>query len=285
MELSVFKKITLPKNKEEKGLLARYSSNPYIPEIIICNNIKDLLSIISTYGYSPNIFNGFRKQDNFKYTDFCILDIDEGLSIQDAHIRIEKTDLTCICLPTSSHTEQNHRFRLIFPLSSRIDNINDFKSTMGVLVDIFPEADPSCTGDYSRFFFPSILSDEGFIYNGILLKPSRVIETPLETFGRKRVVTVGHDIENVIESIFGAKRDTIPESIDFFIRNASTGIPNGWNNALNAFCFSLAINGLTYDQIYDIVKSIAPEPLDSRDEYTIERSFNDGHDVYITNGE
>lgn len=278
MHLSVFKKIHLPKNKEEKGLLAKYASNPFLPEVVECNDIKQLINTTTTYGYSPSIFKNYRKKSGFLYTDFIILDLDDGLTIPDALIRIQNLNITCVCLTTASHTEYNHRFRLMFPLVKRISNNNDYVCTIEYMHNLFPECDQQCK-DESRFYYPSNLTDDGFVYEGELLVPIISLDdqnSTSETLKSKRLVLVSPDIEKTVESIYGANRTTIPQNVDFFIRNAHTGLPGCWNNTINSVCFTLGLNGFTYDDVYGIIQKLAPEELDDRDIFTIERAYNQG---------
>lgn len=279
MQLSVFKKVTLPKTKEEKGLLAKYSSSPYLPELVECGDIRSLIKVVTTYGYSPSVFTDTRKQSNFKYTDFSILDIDEDLTIQEALSRVQEHDLLCICLTTSSHTPEHHKFRLIFPMSQRVSNKTDFVYNMELLRNIFPEADKQCVTDCGRFYFPSNLTDDGFVHEAELFQPKESPKAQNDTSkasNSNRVVRVDQNIESVVESIYGANKRTIPECVDLFIREAHTGLPGRWNNTVNAVCFTLALQGFTYDDVYSIIERLAPDNLDDRDEYTIERGYMQG---------
>src|SRR5690554_3653296 len=125
MRLSIFPLApNLPRNKEEKVEAAKKMIQPEVVEI---ETEDDLIRIVQEYVYSPYVFNGTRKQDNFKSCDIAVLDIDEGLTIDEAEQIISEANFTCLCLPTTSHTEEHHRFRLLFPLSRTVTK--DRKST------------------------------------------------------------------------------------------------------------------------------------------------------------
>ena len=168
LEISIFRKINrLPKDKEDKKVLSRFTGNPHLPEVYPSSDLETLVDAITNVGWSPFIFNGVKQQENFVKCDFLVLDIDENLTIDKAYSRVETQDFMTICLPTPSHTAETHRFRMIFPLAFSIDKKQVYKDTMKKLVGIFPEADPACITDTARFYFPCKMSDEhGFIYYG-----------------------------------------------------------------------------------------------------------------------
>lgn len=120
MKISVFTQIGLPKNKEEKRVLSKFSSYPHLPEEERVNNLDTLIHITTNWGWSPFTFKGHRKQDNFLSCDFAVLDIDDSLTIEDAKKRVKELNYLCICMPTASHTKELNKFRLIFPLSKSI---------------------------------------------------------------------------------------------------------------------------------------------------------------------
>jgi hypothetical protein len=189
---------------------------------------------------------------------------------------------------------------LIFPLLSRITRKQDYEATINSIYKVFPESDKQCR-DESRFFFPSHLSDDGFVYEGELYKPTtakndllrgsndllrgsndllRGSNDLLRGSNLKRIVIVDQDIESIVESIYGTDKRTIPENVDYFIRNAHSGLPNEWNTLSNAFIFTLAASGVSFETVEDIYISLAPEELDEKDEYLLNRAFNDGNLVY-----
>jgi hypothetical protein len=286
MNISIFPKIKPIKTKEDKTTFAKFGSNPHFPDVVDIKGIKDLIKAITQGGWSPNIYEGFRKKSNFKYTEFLTLDIDDSLTIKEALDRVKKEDILCVCLPTSSHTKQLNKFRLIFPLVMRIDNKQDFTYNMERLSKVFPEADKQCLFDEARLYFNCILNEDGFVYEGPMFQPKTAPKAKndllrgsndlLRRSNLKRIVTVDQDIESIVESIYGTDKRTIPECVDYFIREAHTGLPGNWNNSLNAFCFSLGLSALQYDDVYGIIERLAPDDLDDKDEYVIERAYNQG---------
>lgn len=278
MELSVFEKITLPTSKDEKKRLSFFSSKPHLPKLMSCNSTEELIDIVTNRGWSPFVFDGYRAQKSFLRTNFLVLDIDDGLTISDALDRVKKLGLYCVCLPTASHTKELNKYRLIFVTDLVIDKVDTFKENMNTLVKDFPESDPSCVTDCARFYFGCKFSDDGFVYEGDLIK---VIE-PKKITNKKpsnTLVAVSDDIIDQVKGIYGKERSYLPECVSHFIKNASTGIDGNWIISLNAFVFTLSTQGFTYESIYSTVDMLAPDELDYKDEDCIDRAYKDGQDV------
>lgn len=279
MLLSVFEKVLIPKNSSDKKALAKYSSKPYAPLKMSSNSTEELIDIVTNRGWSPFIFSDYRSQKSFLSTNFAVLDIDDGLTIENALERVTRANLYCVCLPTSSHTKELHKYRLIFVLDRKIENVEVFKYNMNKLIEIFPESDSSCVTDNARFYFPCKFSDEGFIYNGDLLEvkyPEIKNEFDINKIKSNSIIRVDEDIKDQISQLYGKVKTHVPECISYFIKNANTGISGNWIVSLNSFVFTLALQNLEYNDIYNIIESLAPNELDSRDEDCIDRAYNDG---------
>lgn len=276
MKLSIYPQIKfLPKSKEDKIKQSMLASKPNFPEIVVIDNEDELIDIISSYGWSPCVFSGYRHNDNFISSDFMSLDIDSGLTIEEAEERVKKLKIACLCLPSPSHTSKNHKFRLVFPLAKTIFNSDDFEATWKWLQDQFPELDKQCS-DLARWYAPSKM-DDGFWQDGDFLIPKKVEKSKDVRYNvTETYVEVPENLSELVEFIYGKKRESIPESVEFFLANASSGLPGLWINSLNSFCFSLALSGVSDEIIWDVVEKVAPEPLDNKDEYQIIRSIKDG---------
>lgn len=275
MKVSVFEKVTIPKCAEDKKSLAFFSSKPHLPVQMSCNSTEELIDIITNRGWSPFLFKGYRSQQNFLKTSFLVLDIDDGLPIEKSLERVKSLNLFCVCLPSSSHTKEKHKYRLIFVTDMTIDDVDTFKYNMELLRDKFPEADPSCVTDNARFYFPCKFSDDGFIYNGDLIKIEEIQKVSNEIRFAKKV-HVSKDIKDLVNEIYGEEKHKVPECIEKMLKNGHTGLPGEWITTLNAFVFTLALNNLSLEHIYDILIKIAPDELDSRDIYCIERAYTEG---------
>jgi len=275
MKLSIYPKVNfLPKNKDEKALQSKLASNPNLPQIIEIGTEEDLINAVTSYGWSPSIFSGVRHNDNFVSTDFMSLDIDSGLRIEDAEKRVQSLGLACLCLPSPSHTQELHKFRLIFPMVRTILNREDFDATWDFLQNKFPELDTQCS-DYARWYAPSKM-EAGFWQDGDFLVPKKAIKTTSDKLFNELQVEVPEDLKDVVKLLYGKDRDVIPEAVEFFLTNAHTGLSGLWINSLNSFCFSLALSGVDGTLIQEVVEKLAPEPLDNKDEYQIKKSIQDG---------
>lgn len=275
MKLSIYPKVNfLPKNKDDKILQSRLASNPNLPEIAEVSTEEDLIRIVTSTGWSPSIFSGFRHNDNFVSSDFMSLDIDSGLTIDNAEKRIQSLGLACLCLPSPSHSPELHRFRLIFPLARTIHTPDDFEATWDWLQEQFPELDKQCS-DLARWYAPSRI-DDGFWQDGDFLVPKKAPEQALKEVFKETHVEVPDDLKDVVKLLYGKDRETIPESVEFFLTNAHTGLSGLWINALNSCVFSLALSGVDDTIIEDVIAKVAPEELDKRDLYQIQRSIRDG---------
>lgn len=276
MKLSIYPKVNfLPKNKDDKILQSKLASNPNLPQVLEIATDEDLIEAVTSYGWSPSLFSGFRHNDNFISADFMSLDIDSGLTIEEAEKRIQKLELACLCLPSPSHTEQAHRFRLIFPMAKTILNKDDFDATWNWLLTQFPEIDKQCS-DYARWYAPSKM-EAGFWQDGDFLVPKKAPEKPSTSYNLKETqVEVPEELGEIVKLLYGKERDFIPEAVEFFLTNARTGLPGLWINSLNSCVFSLALSGVDATIIEEVIAKVSPEPLDKKDIYQINRSIKDG---------
>jgi hypothetical protein len=203
------------------------------------------------------------------------LDVDSGLTMEDAEKRIQKLGLACLCLPSPSFTPEFHKFRLIFPLAKTILNKDDFDATWDWMQEQFPELDAQCS-DYARWYAPSKM-EAGFWQDGEFLVPKKAPQAQASSLNYAEAqVMVPEELSEIVKLLYGKERETIPESVEFFLTNAHTGLPGLWINALNSCIFSLALSGVDDMLIEEVIDKISPEPLDKRDIYQINRAIRDG---------
>lgn len=279
MKLSIFPKSTpLPKSKKEKTENAKYFSRPHLPEVVEIDTDETLISVITSFAWSPFIFKQARLQDDFVSTDFLVLDIDSGLTIEAAEARIHEANVACLCLPSTSHKPNAHRFRLILPLSRTITKVEDFLASMKDLAESFPEADPSCLTDYARAYFSST-TDDGFFYEGDLLEPviaPELIKSSYDGLSTVSSIPVDATLEELVKELYGEPRDYIPEAVAFFLKEAYTGLSGIWNSSLNKACYIMGLQNVPEEVVEDLIAHLAPNPLDKSDLTTIKRSWRDG---------
>lgn len=280
MKLSVFPSAkSHPRTKAEKQSGSMSVSAPNLPETRNFANDEELIALVTSYAWSPFTFSGTRHADNFVSTDLLVYDIDEGLTIEAAEAIIRSKSLCALCLPSPSHTEAAHRFRLILPLSHTIYNPEQYAATWLAGAALFGTVDEQCK-DLARFFFGSTMND-GFWIEGQLFEPVPIIvKAPVQKFnpmkGHTKLAVVGDDLKETIRSIYGEYRESVPESVMFFLQNADTGLPGNWTSSLNAAVFSLSLSGVDGDSIYALMEELAPEPLTKSDIYQIKKAIQDG---------
>ena len=277
MKLSIFPSANPhPIGDKEKKLVTYQVSKPNLPVVKTFETEDELINLVTNYAWSPFVFSAHRHADNFVSCDLLVYDIDDGLTIDEAKTIVEANKLACLCLPSPSHTEELHKFRLIIPLSLTITDPDIYIATWFAGAELFGVVDPSCK-DMARFYNGSTMED-GFWNEGEFFdpaKPEPVKEVDSRVHNNKVLMPVTGEIKEMVLSIYGEHRAVVPEAVEFFLRNAHTGIPGGWINALNRFCFSLALSNIEEDVILTVCKSLAPEELDSRDMYQIKRAIKD----------
>jgi hypothetical protein len=103
--------------------------------------------------WSPIIYKGgYRKTENFLFSDWCILDFDKDLRLEDAMAMFGH--YVHIIAPTRRHDPQGtHRFRLCIPWEKRIENVDVFKSNMKALINKYKSDQKAKDG--GRGYFPS----------------------------------------------------------------------------------------------------------------------------------
>lgn len=275
MQLSIFEKIKAhPVGAEEKDKEAKKSR--YSKTVTIVDE-NDLINFVTTYAWSPSVFsNNKRSNDNFISTDFMVLDIDKGLRIEAAEKRCENLGLCHLILPSPSFTEELHKFRIIFPVVETIVSKDVFDSTWNYLCELFPECDVQCK-DYARFYFGSKLN-EGVYGEGNLLVPVKLtnLNDIYEQELSMNVVVKDYSDLEPLKIIYGDVPEKVPKRVDDFFKNAYTGIEGEWITTLNACVFSLGLQGIEEDRVWQAIEKAAPYELDRRDEYAIRRAYYDG---------
>lgn len=274
MEISIFPKVKPLPTKEEKAIQAKYASSPHSPVSVEIQTEDDLIDIITTNAWSPAVFSGVRSQKTFVKTDFLVYDIDEGQTIEEAEEIAYKLGYTCLCMPSTSHTPENHRFRLIFPLLTSITDKGVYESTMRKIGENF-SYDPKCLTDQARFYF-GCKSDDGFFIEADLVPPEKPRMPPKMDYNSQPKAMVGENIEALVERLYGSQRDMIPESIAYFLEHAHTGLSGEMYMRGNSFLFTAALSGCEYQNIIDVFYHLYPHEVDSKVENMVDNIIRDG---------
>ena len=121
--------------------------------------LKEVADLIVKTDWSAGIFKeGYRQASNFLGSDLMPIDIDEGMTINEAK-EIFK-DYAHIIATTRSHQKKKNgviadRFRVVLVLSEPIDKEKNYVATYKHLCELFPCIDPSCS-DGSRLYYKSV---------------------------------------------------------------------------------------------------------------------------------
>lgn len=275
MKISIFESVNpLPKSKEEKHEQSKRATQC---RVVVANDDNDLVSLVTAHAWSPFVFaNNKRLASNFLSCDLLVYDIDDSLTIDEAEVIVAREKLCCLCLPSTSHTPENQRFRIILPLARTITNAEVYAETWRKGADLFGVVDEQ-TKDMGRFYF-GCRSDDGFWLEGSFFIPCIPVETARPSdYSSGVMVTVTEDLEALTTQIYGEKRDKISESVEFFLKNAKTRLPGKWINSINSAAFSLSLSGVDEEIIMQVFEQLAPEgKLDKRDIYQIKRAVRDG---------
>ncbi|MGG3940960.1 hypothetical protein ABEV54_05790 [Peribacillus psychrosaccharolyticus] len=119
-----------------------------------------------------------RSIDNWESQQVIALDFDEGLTLDEAYKDSFFQDNAAFLYTTFSHTEEHHKFRVVFVLEEPIYNYNEYESIIKNLFQRYPYADKACK-DGSRLFFGG-KSVTPFNYNNTLDVEDYLFETPLQ---------------------------------------------------------------------------------------------------------
>ena len=105
-----------------------------------------------TDGWQPQ--GGFKTDSHFLSSQVAFVDVDHKLSIDDAISHKFYKKYGTAYYTTASHTELQHKFRLVFLLPRPIVDANEFVRVTNYLIDIFG-GDKNCV-DPSRMYYGSI---------------------------------------------------------------------------------------------------------------------------------
>ncbi|MGE6612527.1 hypothetical protein ACQKFG_18595 [Peribacillus sp. NPDC076916] len=91
-----------------------------------------------------------RQKDYWYSQEVIALDFDDGMTLNEA-VK-EFSDKAVFIYTTFSHTEEKHKFRVVFGLDRIIHKIEEFDDIIGELMTKYPQADSHCT-DCTRLLF------------------------------------------------------------------------------------------------------------------------------------
>jgi hypothetical protein len=103
------------------------------------------------YSIAPQCSGGHRKASNFIQTGLLAADVDCDMTLEEAQQNLFVLRNASLIHTTASHTEQRHRFRIIFLLDEPITNAADYAASLLGLADMV--GSDRSVADGARMFF------------------------------------------------------------------------------------------------------------------------------------
>jgi nucleoside-triphosphatase THEP1/uncharacterized CHY-type Zn-finger protein len=147
MKLAINKTFTNKAKPEDFKIANKNFVNVDISQDELAKHINDGFSFCSQHK------NNYKKSSNFTCSGAIYVDIDEGLTLDDALNDNYINQYCSIVYTTVSHTKEFNRFRLIFELEETIEDAMVFKNCLAGISKKLG-GDPSCT-DACRMFYGS----------------------------------------------------------------------------------------------------------------------------------
>lgn len=83
------------------------------------------------------LMEGERHKQNFVSSDLIVIDIDEGLTLEQAEQHPLVADCATLIYTSASHTAEHHRFRIVFVLESTITDPEEYEMALNCFVQEF----------------------------------------------------------------------------------------------------------------------------------------------------
>jgi hypothetical protein len=114
----------------------------------------DAFELITTDGLatSAELINDNRKDENYVSRQLIMVDIDDGMTIQELLNNEFYNEYGSGFYTTARHTDENHRFRIMFVTEEPITDKELMKKLIKSLLVVFRSADISCK-DASRLYY------------------------------------------------------------------------------------------------------------------------------------
>lgn len=150
------------------------------------NNTGDIKRVVLSRVWSPIVWeNGRRGSSNFQFSDYCGLDFDDTISIDEA-IGIFK-DYRCIIATTENHRKWKNgvyadRYRVVVPWERRITNRDEYVYNMALVISAYT-ADAACK-DAGRLFKPSrevVFTNDGELFSVQTQREEKRLERRYDT--------------------------------------------------------------------------------------------------------
>lgn len=144
----------------------------------------------------PSVFKknaSSRKDEDIDYSKFIFIDIDNGMTIQEAQAILDSKKLSYILYTSISHKEEHHKFHILVPTLQKINSKKQYKAYWQYLHELFKfKTDKSCNTP-SKASYPS--AKDGLVIDMMYRNDLYLTAKELKTF--KKVVTSYESGESV----------------------------------------------------------------------------------------
>ena len=165
---------------------------------------EELAQLINLgYAFCAQHEDNHKKSANFRSADVIAVDIDDGMTVQEALANEFVKQHAAILYTTVNHSEEFQRFRIVFEVETTIMSSTDMQNALWGVIKKFG-GDPSCN-DACRMFYGSKGSNP-ITLDGLLTGDALA-----------EVIALGEEINNknvITDSISGRNRTTTIRSIN-----------------------------------------------------------------------
>ena len=161
MRLSIHPDIIGKPNKNERPdksvyytVNGKYINQGYGWVNVEVDNWRDAFELITTDGYatSSELSSDHRTEDNYISRQICMVDIDDGMTIQELFNDDFYNTFGAGFYTTARHTDENHRFRIMFVLEEPETDALRMRKIIRGLLETYKTADTNCK-DASRIYY------------------------------------------------------------------------------------------------------------------------------------
>ena len=156
---------------------------------------EQAFDLITVQGYatSAELSDPYRCDENFVSRSLIMIDIDKEMTIQDLFEDEFYNEYGAGFYVTPSHTDDAHRFRIIFRLEQAIDDRELYKKIVGGLMMRYTKADPKCS-DAARLYFGTVNCNI-FEFTDKLLFNDKVVDLVID-FEEQQAEQLAKELKN-----------------------------------------------------------------------------------------
>jgi len=149
MKLSINPRIV---SKIDKDLLRDIESTPCWQSVDVTP--AEAFELIATHGFASTceLKNNVRRESNYASRQLFMIDVDDGMTIQELLTNDFYNAYGAGFYATSSFTPEHHKFRILFITESVIDSARLSRLVIQGLRLVYPESDRACV-DPARLFY------------------------------------------------------------------------------------------------------------------------------------